>query len=193
MLRKIISKIIGDPNEKELKRIQPIVERVNHFEEEYQKLSEEEIKGKTTEFKERLKKGESFDDILPEAFAAVKNACRRIYGQTFSVRGHEKKWDMIPYDVQIIGAVVLHEGRIAEMKTGEGKTLVCTMSLYLNALTEKGAYLVTVNDYLAQRDAEWMRPVYEYLGLTVGINIHGLDREAKKAAYNADITYGTNN
>ncbi|MFH1375574.1 MAG: preprotein translocase subunit SecA [Patescibacteria group bacterium] len=192
MLRKILSKLIGDSNAKEVQRLQPFVAQINAFEKEYQRLSDEELKSKTTEFRERVHGGESLDDVLPEAYAAVKNACRRLRGVKWSIRGSEVAWDMIPYDVQLVGAIVLHEGKIAEMKTGEGKTLVCTMPLYLNALAGKGCHLVTVNNYLARRDAEWMGGVFRFLGMTVGVLDHGIDPEERKQAYQCDITYGTN-
>ncbi|MFH0838048.1 MAG: preprotein translocase subunit SecA, partial [Patescibacteria group bacterium] len=156
MLQKIINMFLGDSNEKELKKRAGLVEAINRKEEEYQSLSEESLKAKTGEFIERLKAGETVDDILVEAFAAVKNACRRLIGTKFSLGKEEKVWDMIPYDVQLLGGIMLHEGKIAEMRTGEGKTLVACLPLYLNALTRKGVHLVTVNDYLAKRDAAWM-------------------------------------
>ena len=194
MLNKLLKKIIGDPNEKEIKKLWPLVKKINQIEEEYQKtLTDEDIPKKTAEFKKRLADGEKLDNLLPEAFALVKNACRRQVGKKWDVRGHETEWFMIPYDVQLIGGIILHQGKISEMKTGEGKTLVCTMPIYLNALTEKGVFLVTVNDYLAQRDAEWMSGIYKFLGLSIGTILHGQTHEEKKAAYSCDITYGTNN
>ena len=195
MIRNFINKLLGDQNEKTLKKIYPLVEKINEIESEYQKSikDQNDVLAKTSEFKERLKKGEALDDILPEAFALVKTACRHIKEESWEVRGKETKWGMIPYDVQLIGGMVLHRGDIAEMKTGEGKTLVCTMPVYLNALTEKGVFIVTVNDYLAQRDAEWMGGLYNYLGMSVGVNIQGMSKEEKKDAYNCDIVYGTNN
>ena len=192
MLRKLLTKLIGDPNAREVQRLQPLVAQINSLEEEYQQLSNEELKNKTGEFRERVKRGESLEDILPEAFAVVKNACRRLMGVKWSIRGNEAAWEMIPYDVQLVGAIVLHEGKIAEMKTGEGKTLACTMPLYLNALAGKGCHLVTVNNYLARRDAEWMGGVFKFLGMTVGVLDHGIDPEERKQAYQCDITYGTN-
>ena len=192
MLRTLLTKIIGDTNAKEIKKLQPLVVEINAFEEKFQKLSEEELKNKTVEFRERIKDGATLEEILPEAFAVVKNACRRLIGKKWNVRGHETEWGMIPYDAQLLGGIVIHRGKIAEMKTGEGKTLVCTLPLYLNALTDKGCYLVTVNNYLARRDAEWMGGLFNYLGLTVGILDHGISPEERKAAYTCDITYGTN-
>ncbi len=189
----ILSKIFGDPNERELKKLWPIVTKVNEIEKGYQKLSDEKLRAKTTEFKKRLKEGETLDDIMPEAFAAVKNTCRRLMGKKWMAGGTEITWDMIPFDVQILGAVVLHQGKIAEMKTGEGKTLAAPLALYLNALEGKGTHIVTVNDYLARRDSEWMGPIYQFLGLEVGVILHDLSPEERHKAYNADVTYGTNN
>lgn len=195
MLQQVISRIIGDQNKKAIKKIEPIISRINEIEEEYSvKLKDDEdFKRKTLELKGRISEGEKLDDILPEAFALVKAACKKLLGRKWTVRGTELEWDMIPYDVQLVGAVVLHQGKITEMKTGEGKTLVCTMPVYLNALTGKGVYVVTVNDYLAHRDAEWMSGVYNFLGLSVGIISHGQSPAEKKAAYSCDIIYGTNN
>ena len=195
MIRKVIEKLLGDKNEKVLKTLYPIVEEINKVEEAYQTeiQTDEDILKKTEEFKKRLQQGETIDDLLPEAFALVKNACRRLQGRKWEVRDEEIEWNMVPYDVQLLGGVVLHQGNISEMKTGEGKTLVCTMPVYLNALEGKGAFVVTVNDYLAQRDAEWMGGLYKYLGLSVGVVKHGQSTEEKEAAYGSDITYGTNN
>jgi len=179
MLTKILQKVVGTKNERELKRLKPIVERINALEPSMQKLSDVELQRKTVEFKERLEKGESLDSLLPEAFAVVRETARRILG-------------MRHFDVQLMGGIVLHQGKIAEMKTGEGKTLVATLPAYLNALTKKGVHIVTVNDYLAKRDAEWMGPIYRFLGLTVGYITSGMDNEERKKAYLCDITYGTN-
>src|SRR3989338_2245473 len=190
---KFLNTLLGDPQKKDLKRIGKIVEKINTIEAGYQSLSDDDIPKKTAEFKERIGKGESLDALLPEAYALLKFACRRLQGKSWQVRGFDYKWDMVPFDVQLIGGVVLHEGRIAEMKTGEGKTLVCTLPVYLNALSGKGVHVVTVNDYLAERDSEWMGGLYRFLGLTTGVVIHGQNRDEKKAAYAADITYGTNN
>lgn len=176
----IFKKIFGSTNEKEIKKLMPIVEQVNNWEPKIRVISDTELSAKTIEFKERLSKGETLDELLPEAYAVVREAAKRTLG-------------MRPFDVQVLGAIVLHQGRIAEMKTGEGKTLVATMPAYLNALTGKGVHVVTVNDYLAKRDSEWMGKVYRFLGLEVGLIVHGLDFEERKKAYNADITYGTNN
>ncbi|MBR1539901.1 MAG: preprotein translocase subunit SecA [Clostridia bacterium] len=167
-------------SEKEVKRIKPIVAKINSLEPEISKLSDKELRGKTTEFKERLNNGETLDDILPEAFAVVREASKRVLG-------------MRHFDVQLIGGVVLHQGRIAEMKTGEGKTLVATLPVYLNALTGKGVHVITVNEYLAKRDSEWMGKVYKFLGLTVGLVQSQMPKKEKQEAYNADVTYGTNN
>ena len=167
-------------SEKEVKRVMPIVAKINGLEEEISKLSDSELRGKTDEFKNRLNKGETLDDILPEAFAVVREASKRVLG-------------MRHFDVQLIGGIILHQGRIAEMKTGEGKTLVATLPVYLNALTEEGVHVVTVNDYLAKRDSEWMGKLYRFLGLSVGLVIAGMNPAEKQQAYNCDITYGTNN
>ncbi len=190
MLQKILAKVFGTKTERELKRLWPIVDQINSF---YEKFKDVDLIKTTEDFKKRISDGESLDDLLPEAFALVKEACRRLVGKKWFVVDIETEWNMIPFDVQLIGGIVLHEGKIAEMKTGEGKTLVATMPLYLNALAGKGAHLVTVNDYLARRDREWMGPVYESLGLTVGVLQQGMENEPRKAAYNCDITYGTNN
>jgi len=195
---KWLHNLVGETNEKEMKKLEPIVRRVNEMEPEMQSCSDEELRGKTAEFQGRYLAGEAVDDILPEAFAVVREASRRTTG-------------MRHFDVQIMGGTVLHQGKIAEMKTGEGKTLVATLPLYLNALTGKGAHLVTVNDYLAKRDAQWMGPIYNLLGLSVGIIQHEsaflfdpnhrstdprvqfLRPVPRREAYAADITYGTNN
>ena len=176
----IIEKIFGTHSEHELKRIYPIVDHIDALEPEMQKLSDEELKEKTKEFKERLAKGETLDDLLPEAFAVVREAAVRVLG-------------MRHYRVQMVGGIILHQGRIAEMKTGEGKTLVSTLPAYLNALTGEGVHIVTVNDYLAKRDAEWMGKVHEFLGLTVGVVLNSMDNDERREAYNCDITYITNN
>jgi len=193
MLKKIIKKIFGDYNEKELKKKEPIIVQINEKEQEFQSLTDKQLKAKTPEFIERIEKGESVDDLMVEAFAVVKNACRRLVGTKYTLGKEDEKWIMIPYDCQLVGGIMMHEGKITEMKTGEGKTLVAALPLYLNALAKKGAHLVTVNDYLAKRDAKWMSVIYEYLGLTVGTIVHGLTPEERRDAYNADITYGTNN
>ena len=176
----LIQKIFGTYSQRELKSIYPIADKIEALEEEYRALTDEQLQAKTPEFKQRLQQGETLDDILPEAFAAVREAADRVLG-------------LRPYRVQLIGGIVLHQGRIAEMKTGEGKTLVATLPAYLNALTGNGVHIVTVNDYLAKRDSEWMGTVHRFMGLTVGLIVHDLTKEQRQAAYAADITYGTNN
>ncbi len=188
----LIKKLVGTKHARDIKRLRPLVARINELETSYQSLSEEQLRNKTAEFKERLSQGETLDDLLPEAFAAVKNACRRLCGQSREVCGHQLGWDMVPFDVQLMGGIVLHQGKIAEMQTGEGKTLVATLPLYLNALAGKNVHLVTVNDYLARRDSQWMGMVYEYLGLTVGCIQNHMNPTERRAQYACDITYGTN-
>jgi len=180
MVQGLLRKFFGTKNERELKRIGPIVEAINAMEPSIAQLTDDELKGKTAEFRERLQGGETHDDILPETFAVVRESSRRVLG-------------MRHYDVQLIGGIVLHEGKIAEMKTGEGKTLVATLPVYLNAIDRRGAHVITVNDYLARRDAEWMGPLYNFLGLSFGVILHGLTDKERQEAYGADITYGTNN
>ncbi|MDY6029617.1 MAG: DEAD/DEAH box helicase, partial [Acidaminococcaceae bacterium] len=180
LLESLLKKIFGDPNEKELKQIGFIVDKINGLEKEMESLSSANLAAKTAEFKVRLQKGETLDDILPEAFAVVREASRRATG-------------MRHFDVQLVGGIVLHRGKIAEMRTGEGKTLVATLPVYLNALTGKGVHVVTVNDYLAKRDSIDMGRIYKFLGLSVGLIVHDMDYPERKAAYAADITYGTNN
>jgi len=180
MVMNLLTKVFGSKNERELKRIQPLVEKINALESKMQSMTDEALKAQTLMLKERLNSGESLDDILPEAFATVREASVR----TLHMRH---------FDVQLIGGVVLHQGKIAEMKTGEGKTLAATLPAYLNALTGRGVHIVTVNDYLARRDTEWMGNIYNFLGLSVGCIVHGLNDDERKAAYNSDITYGTNN
>ena len=176
----LLEKIFGDLNEKEVKKVSRIADKVMAYDEQMQQLTDEELRGKTAEFKERIKEGETLDDILPEAFAVCREGAWRSLG-------------MKHFYVQVIGGIVLHQGRISEMKTGEGKTLVATLPAYLNALEGKGVHIVTVNDYLAKRDMEWMGKLYTFLGLSVGCVIHGISEEERRAAYQADITYGTNN
>ncbi|MBN2189771.1 MAG: preprotein translocase subunit SecA, partial [Candidatus Aureabacteria bacterium] len=228
MFSLILHKIFGSKNLRDLKKLYPVIDEINGYDKEYQSLSDDEIRSKTADFKERIKKGISdlqpkinelkerlsstfdqkdkkelrsrisgiyrsvLDPVLPEAYAAVKNVCRRLLGRKVNVCGHEMEWDMVPFDVQLLGAIILHQGKIAEMATGEGKTLVATMPLYLNALLGKNVHLVTVNDYLARRDSEWMGKIYEFLGLTVGCIQNGMTPDEKKAQYQCDITYGTN-
>lgn len=221
MIGKMIAKVFGTKHDRDTKRMVPIVDEINEWAEEYRSLTDEQFPEKTAEFRERLDKTreealqdileqtddpkqikdavyeaeqQELGDMLPEAFGLVKEACRRMVGRTWMVREQENTWDMVPYDVQLIGGIVLHEGKIAEMATGEGKTLVAIFPLYLNGLTGRGAHLVTVNDYLANRDREWMGPVYEFLGLTVDcLQTLDYDVERKQNAYRADITYGTTN
>ena len=176
----LFTKVFGTYSQRELKSIYPIVDKITALEDEYRQLTDAELQAKTPAFKERLANGETLDDILPEAFAAVREAADRVLG-------------MRPYPVQLVGGIVLHQGRIAEMKTGEGKTLVATLPAYLNALTGEGVHIVTVNDYLAKRDSEWMGKVHRFMGLTVGLIIHDMKKEERQKAYQADITYGTNN
>ena len=233
---KLLEQVFGSKKSKDVERLLPMVDEINGIYEGLHDLTDEELRGKTDEFRGRIKEvvgelqdeatelrerlkedvpheereqiidrlgdigkeldeltKEVLDEIMPEAFAVVKEACRRLVGQTFTVAGQQIKWDMIPFDVQLIGGIVLHEGKIAEMATGEGKTLVATMPVYLNALAGRGVHLVTVNDYLAQRDSQWMGKVYEFLGLTVGVILQHMQPWERKPAYNADITYGTNN
>ncbi len=180
MVTNLLTKVFGSKNERELKKINPIVEKINAFEPQMQSMSDEALKAQTPLFKERLNNGESLDDILPEAFATVREASIR----TLQMRH---------FDVQLIGGIVLHQGKIAEMKTGEGKTLAATLPAYLNALSGKGVHIITVNDYLARRDTEWMGHIYKFLGLSVGCILHGLNDDERNAAYGSDITYGTNN
>ncbi len=179
-LANLFDKIFGSYSDRELKKIAPLVDKIESLDGEMKKLTDQDLKGKTSEFKDRLSQGQSLDDILPEAFAVVREASYRVLG-------------MKHFRVQLFGGIILHQGRISEMKTGEGKTLVATLPAYLNALTGKGVHIVTVNDYLAKRDREWMGKIYEFLGLTVGCIVHGISNQERKAAYNADITYGTNN
>ncbi|PIS32163.1 preprotein translocase subunit SecA [Candidatus Peregrinibacteria bacterium CG08_land_8_20_14_0_20_41_10] len=239
MLAKLLGKIMGDSNQKEINQLWPLVKLINQKEEEYQKLSEAELKAKTEEFKNKIKAGvaslarekeqlenkleeaeracryeeagelnlkikeckeiilkkeeELLEGLLIEAFAAVKNACRRLLGKKWLIRGREMIWEILPYDEQLLGGIVLHRGKIAEMKTGEGKTFAAIAPMYLNALSSRGTHVVTVNDYLAQRDAEWVGEVYRFLGLSVGVIIHGLNVAERRQAYACEITYGTNN
>jgi preprotein translocase subunit SecA len=193
MLKNLITKIFGNKQMRDMRRLWPIVDLINEQYEQLQSLSDDELRAKTDEFRQRLSEGETLDDLLPEAFAVVKEACRRHVGQKWMAAGTEIMWDMVPFDVQLIGGIVLHQGKIAEMATGEGKTLVAVLPLYLNALAGQGVHLVTVNDYLARRDSEWMGKIFEFLGMTVGC----LDKTEpgtpeRRAQYECDITYGTN-
>src|SRR5437867_4622904 len=180
MLDTLVRKFVGTKNERELKKIRPVVAAINALEPRISSLSETELQTKTAEFKQRIENGASLEDVLPEAFAVVREAGKRVL-------------NMRHFDVQLIGGYVLHQGKIAEMKTGEGKTLVATLPAYLNALAGKGVHVVTVNDYLARRDAEWMGRLYKFLGLTVGVVQHGLDDQQRHDSYFSDVTYGTNN
>ena len=176
----LVQKIFGTHSERELKRIEGTVQAIENLRPSMQALSDEELRGKTEQFKKRFAEGETLDDLLPEAFAAVREAARRVL-------------NMEHYRVQLIGGIILHQGRIAEMRTGEGKTLVSTLPAYLNALEGKGVHVVTVNDYLAKRDAEWMGEVHKFLGLSVGVVLNSMKSEERREAYNCDITYVTNN
>src|SRR5215831_14457626 len=180
MIQKLLAKVVGTQNERELKRLRPLVAQINALEPSVQGLSDEALRQKTDEFRQRFAKGETLDDLMPEAFAVVREAGRRVL-------------NMRHFDVQLIGGAVLHTGKIAEMKTGEGKTLVATLPAYLNALEGKGVHVVTVNDYLARRDSEWMGRIYRFLGMSVGVIQHDLKDDERQVAYAADITYGTNN
>ena len=180
MASKVLRKLFGSKNDRELRRMRKTVKEINSHEENYRELSDDALRAKTDQFKARCKEGETLDKLLPEAFAAVREAASRTLG-------------MRHFDVQMIGGITLHEGRIAEMRTGEGKTLMSTLPAYLNALSGEGVHIITVNDYLAKRDADWMRPIYELLGLTVGVVFSGQAPFEKQASYAADITYGTNN
>ncbi len=180
MLDTLVKKFVGSRNDREVKKIQPLVLKINELESRTSPLTDQQLQAKTAEFKQRFENGATLDDLLPEAFAVVREAGKRIL-------------NMRHFDVQLIGGVVLHQGRIAEMKTGEGKTLVATLPAYLNAIEGKGVHVVTVNDYLARRDSEWMGRLYKFLGLSVGVIQHGLDDDERRQSYGSDITYGTNN
>src|SRR5262245_25614586 len=208
MLERILKGIFGSKHDRDVQRSGPVVEEINRVAEEYRGLSDDALKAKTAEVKARVAAAlegvtdaeerkqaqrEALEELLPEAFAAVKEVCRRLCGRTWDVVGIPVRWDMVPYDVQLIGGMMLHEGKIAEMATGEGKTLVATMPIYLNALTGRGVHLVTVNDYLARRDSEWMGEIYMSLGLTVGCIQNQMDPMTRRRQYECDITYGTNN
>ena len=236
MLTNLLKKIFGDKHSKLLKELTPIVEEINEIYSGLQNLSDDELRNKTVELKQKVndetkslreeieelkaklrsneleenrreiydeldklnselddKYEEVLDEILPEAFAVVKDTCRRLVGKSWDAAGNKINWDMVPYDVQLIGGIVLHQGKIAEMATGEGKTLVATMPIYLNALTGRGVHVVTVNDYLAKRDSEWMGKIFEFHGLTVGCILTNMEPESRRTVYNYDITYGTNN
>src|SRR5438876_1421971 len=180
MLDTLVKKFVGSRNDREIKKIQPLVQKINDLEPQVSSLTDEQLRSKTAEFKQRFENGESLEDLLPEAFAVVRETGKRVL-------------NMRHFDVQLIGGVALHQGRISEMKTGEGKTLVATLPAYLNAIEGKGVHVVTVNDYLAKRDSEWMGRLYKFLGLSVGVIQHGLDDQERRESYGSDITYGTNN
>lgn len=180
MFMQMLTKVLGSKNERELKRLNKVVLKINALEDEFKKLNDEQLKAKTIEFKQRVNDGESLEQILPEAFAAIREGSHRVM-------------NMRHFDVQLVGGMSLNNGKIAEMRTGEGKTLVATLAVYLNALSSDGVHVITVNDYLAERDANWMRPLYEYMGLSVGIVLSGQNSDQKQQGYAADITYGTNN
>src|SRR3989344_2588319 len=180
MITNILAKIMGTRNQRELKKLQPIVQKINEYEPTISTLTDEGLSAKTNEFRKQLSEGKHLDDILPEAFAVVRETAKRKLGQRH-------------FDVQLMGGIVLHQGKISEMKTGEGKTLTATLPLYLNALTGKGSFLVTVNDYLARRDAEWMAPIFEHLGMTIGVIQHNMNDAERKKVYESDIIYVTNN
>ncbi|MBP9750807.1 MAG: hypothetical protein KBC95_03085, partial [Candidatus Peribacteraceae bacterium] len=190
-----LNKVFGDTSRKEVKRLQPTIARIREIQAspEYRALTLADLPKKTEEFKALVAGGTTLDDILPHAFALVVRACELLKGTTMGVGKQMLTWDMVPFDVQLVGGIILHRGNIAEMKTGEGKTLVCTLPVYLNALAGKGVHVVTVNDYLAKRDAQWMGLLYGALGLTVGTIVHGIENDQRRAAYACDITYGTNN
>ncbi|MFA6398613.1 MAG: DEAD/DEAH box helicase, partial [Patescibacteria group bacterium] len=177
---KFLEKVFGDPNRGALRQLEKTVAEINLWAPKIEALGDAELTAKTVEFQERLQSGQTVDDILPEAFAVAREAAKRVLGER-------------PYDVQLMGGLALHQGKIAEMRTGEGKTLAATLPVYLNALTGKGVHVVTVNDYLAKRDSEWMGQIYRFLGLSVGVILHGKTPEERREAYSADITYGTNN
>ena len=193
-ITKLLSSVFGSKHDRQLKSIIPVVDEINrHFEHFSKTLTDEDFPLKTAEFRRRISEGESLDDILPETYGLVKDACRRLLGRKWDVVSQPTVWDMVPYDVQLIGAIVLHLGKITEMATGEGKTLVATMPLYLNSLTGKGVHLITVNDYLAQRDAEWMGGIFNMLGVSVGCILNSMTPAQRRENYSRDITYGTNN
>ena len=195
MITSMMQKLFGKKSQRDFKRLQPLLEEVKRARAPFAALDDDALRAKTEEFRRRHADGESLDDLLPEAYGLVWEACRRLAERraTWPVWERQVAWDMVPYDVQIVGAIVLHQGKIAEMATGEGKTLVAVMPLYLNALPGKGAHLVTVNDYLARRDAEWMGGVLRFLGLRIGFIINNMTPDERREAYNCDVTYGTNN
>src|SRR5678809_1553315 len=189
----LLQKLFKPKSQRDFSRHAPILDEVNRHAASFEGYTPEQFRAKTDEFRSRLAEGETLDGILPEAYALVKMACKALVGTSWNVCGIPITWEMVPYDVQIVGGIVLHEGKIAEMATGEGKTLVATMPLYLNAVTGRGVHLVTVNDYLARRDSEWMGQLLRTLGVTVGCIQADQSNEVRKAAYACDVTYGTNN
>ena len=194
MLENLLKSIFGSKHERDVRRVRPIVDEINRVHAELDTLSDDQLRAKTSEFRGRLESGaDTLDDLLPEAFAVVKQACKRLCGRTWDVCGIPLTWQIVPYDVQLIGGIMLHEGKIAEMATGEGKTLVATLPMYLNALPGKGVHLVTVNDYLARRDSEWMGEIYRFLGVSVGVIQQNMEPSRRRDMYGCDITYGTNN
>ena len=184
----ILKKIVGSKNDRDIKKMRPLVEKINELDESFKSLSDEELKNKTEEFKKRIKSGTLLADIELEAFAVVKNAARRLCGTKVDVCGHDLSWEMVHFDVQLIGGMAIHNGMIAEMATGEGKTLVATLPVYLNALTEKGVHVVTTSDYHSQRDSEWMGHLYKWLGLTVGCLKNMMPPSERRQMYSCDIT-----
>ena len=186
-----LRKIFGTAQDRQVRRYFKIVDKINAWDVQFQQLTDEQLKGKTAEFKARLGKGETVDDLLPEAYAVVKNVCRRLCGTEVHVSGYNQKWDMVPYDVQLVGGIALHHNCISEMHTGEGKTLTASLPLYLNALTGRPVHLVTVNDYLAQRDCEWVGPILQWLGLTTGALTNDVPQDQRKEIYQRDVVYGT--
>ena len=197
--KSIFKKIFGTANDREVRRYSQIVEEINAMDQSMQDLSDDQLREKTAAWKQELsviedsvQLAQRLEQIMPEAFAVVKQACRRLCGKDVIVRGHPLRWEMVPFDVQLIGGMALHTGKIAEMATGEGKTLVATLPVFLNALTGRGVHVVTVNDYLAARDSEWMGAVYTFLGLTVGCILHDQPPALRREQYGCDITYGTN-
>ena len=192
-MRKLLEKIFGTKYERDQKKIWPFVEEINRHFEQLAELSDDQLRARTEDFKRRLAEGETVDDIMCEAFAVVKEACRRHVGQTWDLVGMPTPWNMVHFDVQLLGGISLHQGKIAEMATGEGKTLVATLPTYLNALTGQGVHIVTVNDYLARRDREWMGKIYEFLGQTVGVIQNSMTNVERRVQYLCDITFGTAN
>ncbi|MCK5676627.1 MAG: preprotein translocase subunit SecA, partial [Verrucomicrobia bacterium] len=187
----ILKKLLGSKNERDLKKMRPLVDRINALDEEYKALSDEQLQAKTDEFRNRLQNGETLEEVECEAFAVVKNAARRLCGTTVEVCGHPTDWEMVHFDVQLVGGLAIHKGMIAEMATGEGKTLVATLPVYLNALADKGAHVITTSDYHSQRDSEWMGHLYAWLGLSVGCLKNMMPPPERREMYLRDITYGT--